>query len=944
MSARTGFRRAVRRTSRRSAVSFFALLLLFSLALGQGTGLIAFAGGLSGNLQPASGGQTVTDLTKGAKAGTTSGTAPLVTAAADAVNVDLDQWANEPGEGWQNGNLNGNNSIYAEGLVVPFRFALEGLSAGSHSVHINYDFTAGGHEAYDFLATWNATESPGLCASGGGAVSSMCPGLGSADTETFPSDPFAPGSPTHAGLTVAGAQTFAGVGRDLTMYGGTITNITGPTHTGPVGGNSTGDFVVTFTTTGSAALFAWGGHLAQSAYWVRTNDAANGAGQVSGAPWHMRTQNLDGSGNKNQDRSIQPSALVSSPEPDVSVTKVADDTTISAGDEAGFTITVTNNGPGVATGVNLTDTLPTGVAWSEDPDVTACSIAAGVLSCDFGDLAEGASASVHISGTTDAADCGTLTNTAIVSASNEAADGPDNNSATATVTVDCPDVTVVKTADEGTIDAGDAAAFTIVVTNNGPGTATDVVLSDPLPTGVDWSEDSAFCEIAAGVLTCDFGDMASGVSYTVHVTGETDAGDCGDLVNTATVAASNEPAANDGNNSSTATITVNCAEIDVEKVADAAQVDAADPIGFTITVTNIGDGTATDVTLTDALPTDAGLDWSIDGGTGAQFCLIDAGVLTCDFGDMGPGANYTVHITSDTDATTCGTVDNTATVTTGNDGSDEDGDSVVVNCPPIGIDIEKNGPLLAHVGDTITYNFTVQLTTPETLFDVVVSDPNCNEGAPVRGLDDPPGNDDDALEPGEVWNYTCTHVVTASDPNPLPNTATVEGTADDGRSATDEDSHSVDLIHPDIRIVKTVNPQSGEPGDTVTYTYVVTNTGDTTLFDISVDDDVIGHIGDIDQLEPGESATLTADFVLPDQDVPLVNVGTATGTDVLEGSVSDDDDAGVTILRAETPPTPPPPTAFTGSDAERIGLLAAGLLALGLLALALGRRRRSQTV
>ena len=69
--------------------------------------------------------------------------------------------------------------------------------------------------------------------------------------------------------------------------------------------------------------------------------------------------------------------------------------------------------------------------------------------------------------------------------------------------------------------------------------------------------------------------------------------------------------------------------------------------------------------------------------------------------------------------------------------------------------------------------------------------------------------------------------------------------------APDEDSWSVDLIHPAITIVKTVNPVSGEPGDTVTYTYVVTNTGDTTLYNVSVDDDVIGHIGDIDRARPG---------------------------------------------------------------------------------------------
>ncbi len=69
---------------------------------------------------------------------------------------------------WQNGNLNGNNSAYAEGDVVPFRLAIEGLAAGLHTIHINYDFTAGGHEAYDFLATYNATESVDLCAAGGG--------------------------------------------------------------------------------------------------------------------------------------------------------------------------------------------------------------------------------------------------------------------------------------------------------------------------------------------------------------------------------------------------------------------------------------------------------------------------------------------------------------------------------------------------------------------------------------------------------------------------------------------------------------------------------------------------------------------------------------------------------------------------------------------------------
>ena len=56
---------------------------------------------------------------------------------------------------------------------------------------------------------------------------------------------------------------------------------------------------------------AWGGHLAQSAFWnLAAGGQRDGAGEVSGAPWHMRTLQLDGAGNRNQDRSIQPSAIV----------------------------------------------------------------------------------------------------------------------------------------------------------------------------------------------------------------------------------------------------------------------------------------------------------------------------------------------------------------------------------------------------------------------------------------------------------------------------------------------------------------------------------------------------------------------------------------------------------------------------------------------------------
>ena len=188
----------------------------------------------------------------------------------------------------------------------PFRLAIEGLGAGVHTIRIQYDFTAGGHKADDFLATYNGWVTPPICGSGGGGVSSMCPSLPAAHSAAFPSDGFA-----TDGLTVAGAEWYSGVSRRLTIWGGTISSISGPSHAGSTGGNSSAEFVVHFTSTGSAVLLAWGGHLAQSAFWnVAAGGVRDGAGQVSGAPWHMRTLQLDGSGNRNQDRSIQPSAIV----------------------------------------------------------------------------------------------------------------------------------------------------------------------------------------------------------------------------------------------------------------------------------------------------------------------------------------------------------------------------------------------------------------------------------------------------------------------------------------------------------------------------------------------------------------------------------------------------------------------------------------------------------
>jgi uncharacterized repeat protein (TIGR01451 family) len=125
------------------------------------------------------------------------------------------------------------------------------------------------------------------------------------------------------------------------------------------------------------------------------------------------------------------------------------------------------------------------------------------------------------------------------------------------------------------------------------------------------------------------------------------------------------------------------ANVELTKLADDRAVDAGEAVSFTITVTNTGDGTATDVVMTDRFPTDAGLQWDFEGTTGVapDECLMVNGVdFTCSIATLGAGEFVAAHFRSPTGRETCGTVDNTAYFTTSNAGSGQAADSVVVSC------------------------------------------------------------------------------------------------------------------------------------------------------------------------------------------------------------------------------------------------------------------------
>jgi uncharacterized repeat protein (TIGR01451 family) len=574
---------------------------------------------------------------------------------------------------------------------------------------------------------------------------------------------------------------------------------------------------------------------------------------------------------------------------DIHIVKKADAPQVSAGDPIGFTLTVYNDGKGAATGVNLSDPLPSkpGLSWSIDSQGAGwggtCSIAGGVLltcgpvTVPAGTTLAASTFTVHIvSGTTAATGglcpgSGTVDNTGTVTTTNGGSDQSHDSTCVA-----APAIHIVKKADAPEVDAGDPIGFTLTVYNDGPGNATGVTLSDPLPNnpGLSWSVDTqgagwaGSCSITAGVLSCGgaagvtvpAGTTLAASTFTVHIVSGTTAatgGVCpagsGVVDNTGTVTA-----VNGGTDRSSASTCVAAPGIHIRKKADAPQVSAGDPIGFTLTVYNNGRGAATGVTLSDPLPSNPGLSWSIDsqGAGWAGTCSIAGGVLSCGpvtvpAGTTLAASTFTVHIVSGTTAATgglcpgSGTVDNTGTVTAANGGTDTSHDSTCVAAPGVHI-VKKADAAQVSAGDPIGFTLTVYNDGPGNATGV-----NLTDLLPVN-----PGLSWSVDAQGAGWAGTCSiaggvlscgpvtvpagttlaastftvHIVsgtTAATGGLCPGSGTVDntGTVTAANGGTDHSHDSTCVAAPGIHILKKADAPQVSAGDPIGFTLTVYNSG-----------------------------------------------------------------------------------------------------------------------
>jgi len=425
----------------------------------------------------------------------------------------------------------------------------------------------------------------------------------------------------------------------------------------------------------------------------------------------------------------------------LSVTKTASTPSFTAGQNAGWTITVANAGPSIAQGGVVTDTLPAGltgiaaaVVGGGVPDCTITGNPDGTstVSCPLPPVGLGTPVQVTVNGTVaPGVVAPAVTNSAAVQATTPDPDQTDNQATVTTPLTTSADVALSKTG-PATVLAGDLITWSLRASNNGPSDAQAVVITDTLPTGVGavtGAGPRGPCSTAGGIVTCALGAVSSGGTEDVTITGTVDPAFTGDLTNSA-AGTSSTADPNADNNSATTTSTVgSAADVSVAKVFSAG--DAAVPgttVSWTITANNAGPSLARNVLITDDIP--AGVTGVTATGTTSNArtvdCTVTGNSVRCTADSVTPGQPLRVTVTGFlASGSTAPTLDNTATLTADDDNTPDNNQASTSTpiLPTADLSVGKaitSGPPVA--GDLVTFEVDVRNLGPSDATAVQVTD------------------------------------------------------------------------------------------------------------------------------------------------------------------------------------------------------------------------------
>jgi len=534
------------------------------------------------------------------------------------------------------------------------------------------------------------------------------------------------------------------------------------------------------------------------------------------------------------------------PTADLQITKTASAPTVEANGEPTYTLAVKNNGPDAAVNTIVTDELPAGEKYVSND--SSCTVKGQLVRCEFAELANGASKTIHIVVRIELALAEhTVENTAEVSSETFDTNLANNSSSAEIVVPSAANLEIKKTASPEALNANGEETYTLTVENKGPDAAKAVTVTDELPIGETYLHDNRSCKVSGQKLTCELGEMASGgKAQTIQVVTKVDLSLANSTVsNTAEVASTTfDPELS--NNKSTAKIEVApAAELKITKTATPEIADVGSEVEYTLHVSNEGPDTAKNTIVTDELP---------EGEVylHSSSCSDTGQLVRCELHEMANGAATTIGVVVRlTTPLAEHTVENTAEVSseTFDPNLANNTASAEVHVPSAAdVEIVKTAsPETVDANGEVTYVLTVSNKGPDTAKEVLVSDElpagetyvSDNQGCShaLHLVTCKLGDMANGAEAIVVKIVTKVGLSLAN--STVSNTAEASSPTFDPKPANNKSTAKIEVAPAaDLAIVKEASPTTVEVGEEVDYTLTVRNEGPDTAKNALVSDEL----------------------------------------------------------------------------------------------------------
>ncbi|MBE0392703.1 PKD-like domain-containing protein [Flavobacterium sp. PL002] len=617
-------------------------------------------------------------------------------------------------------------------------------------------------------------------------------------------------------------------------------------------------------------------------------------------------------------------------DPEIILTKTVDKSNVLEGDTVIFKVSVKSLGVNPVTNLVINDLLPAELSFVS---ATAVHGTWTAPNWNIGTMTSGQVFNIFITAKVNDV---TSSSTVINSVSNSE-DIPEADvqldDDTEPIKITNSQIEVTKTslaASDGSYDTvGELINYTITVKNTGDTNLTNIILTDPKADTGSISPSS--------VATLPIG--ASTTFTATHKITQADI-EAGKVINSATAKAtlsngyvisdvSDDPTnATSTTNDPTVTPIIQKGKLVLEKIAqpaaDGLYDTPGDIINYELRVINTGNVSLNNITVTDP---------NADTGT-----ILPTVLANLPAGESTVFSAKRLITQADFDSGK-GNISNVATVTgtepvggaTITDQSDDpttaaQNDATVVSIPEVGrLEVTKRDAAPADgsfdtVGEIITYTIFVKNTGTVTLKNLNIIDSNATGiivSSTTGDNGDPNDKFVDKIEPGETATFIATHVIKQIDLDngKVQNTATA-GAQDPGlgsvtdlsddpdnpNNAIDDPTITLTTSKPALSITKSVSDEFNvASGQTLTYTYVVTNNGNITIDNVSISDVHVGNgtlslpaiqsttgtdtdtsDNKIEILAPGQTAIWTATYLVNQTDITnqqnITNTVTATGT------------------------------------------------------------------